>query len=75
MCVTYKMRNVGQHKMRHIHHDTAFRYKIGCSYKQRKTDEAKQKIVRGQNFKRVFSQFLHNKQQTYALGGGGGGPT
>jgi len=39
-------------------------------YKQRKTDEAKQKIVRGQNFKGVFSHFLHNKQATYALGGG-----
>jgi hypothetical protein len=37
-----------------------------------KLTKQSKKIVTGQNFRRVFSNFLHNKQQSYALGGGGG---
>jgi len=69
------MKNVGQHKIRHIHHDTTFRfsirgYKILCSINSVKLTKQSKKLLRRQNFKGVFSHFLHNKQQTYALGGG-----
>ena len=77
MCVSVKhnVRNVctSQH-FRHIHLDTAFRfsireYKIWRSYKQRQTDELKEKIVKCEHFKRVFPPFTQQSANLRVWGG------